>query len=170
MLALLRFFAELALLRRGPQDLPVSGLLAGLLAAASLVLGAVNGREMFGGIGAAFGANLLDLLLTIGFLLALLRLRGRVARWQQTASAFFGLAVLAGLVALVVAAAGRAFGALELATLINLVIAVWLHLALGSVLRHALDIPLAVGVLLMLGYTVLALNLIVRVFPLAVGA
>ena len=88
MQALIRFFVELALFRRGPQDLPVSGLLMGVLAACSVLFGTINGRDMFGGVQASFGANLLDLGLTLVFLFALLQFRGGVARWQQTATAF----------------------------------------------------------------------------------
>lgn len=166
MLALIRFFTELALLRRGPQDLPVSGLLLGLLAVSSVLFGTINGRDMFGALQAALGANLLDLGLTLGFLWILLQVRGRLARWQQTATAFFGLGALAGFIMLLVRGLAEAVGILELAMLVDLIMAVWLHIAFGNVLRHALEVPLLAGVLIMLSYTILAFNLIVRVFPL----
>jgi hypothetical protein len=38
------------------------------------------------------------------------------------------------------------------------------------VLRHALAIPLLAGVIIMLSYTVLAFNVIVRIFPLTASA
>jgi hypothetical protein len=146
MQALLKFFIDLAFLRRAPQDLPASSSLLALFAIVSIVLGVANGAQMFGGIRAALGANLLDLALTLGFVYALLALTGRPARWLQTATAFIGLGVLA-----------------------DLVVAIWLHVALGSVMRHALDLPLLAGVLIVLSYTVMAFSLIVRIFPL-VGA
>ena len=166
MLALVRFFTELALLRRGPQDLPVSGLLLGLLAVLSVFFGTLNGRDMFGTVRAAFGANLFDLVLTLSFLWALLQVRGQLARWQQTATAFFGLGALAGFIMVLVRGAAEAVGVLELAMLADLTMAVWLHVAFGNVLRHALEVPLLAGVLIMLSYTILAFNLIVSVFPL----
>lgn len=165
MLVLIRFFVDLALLRRGPQDLPYSAALLGLLAALSVIIGTINGRELFGGVQAAFGANVVDLVLSLGLLLLLLQTKGRRARWQQTASAFLGLGVLAGLVMLVIRGPADALGVVQLAILLDLVIAVWLHVALGNVLRQALEVPLLAGVLIVLAYTVFAFNLIAQVFP-----
>ena len=170
MFVLIRFFVELALLRRGPQDLPASGALLGLLAALSVLVGTVNGMQLFGSLRAAFGANLLDLLLTLGLLFALLQLKGHASRWQQSASAFLGLGVLAGLFMLLIRGPAEALGVTDIARLIDLLLAIWLHVALGSVLRHALAIPLLAGVIIMLSYTVLAFNVIVRIFPLAASA
>lgn len=165
MFALVRFFVQLAMLRRGPQDLPASPALLALLAALNVLVGSANGVDLFGGVRAALGANLLDLLLTMLMLFALLQVKGHVARWQQTASAFFGLGALAGLIMLFVRAPAEALGAMELAMLADMVLAVWLHVALGSILRHALGIPLLAGVAIMLSYTIIAFNVIARVFP-----
>lgn len=165
MSVLIKFFIDLALLRRGPQDLPYSPTLLGLLALLSVLVGTINGRELFGGVQAALGANLVDLVLSLGLLWLLLQIKSKQARWQQTASAFLGLGVLAGLVMLIVRGPAEALGILELAMLIDLVVAVWLHVALGNVLRHALEIPLLAGVLIVLAYTVFAFNLIAQVFP-----
>jgi hypothetical protein len=166
MLALLKFFIDLALLRRGPQDLPASPALLALLAGGGLLVGTANGMRMFGGAAASFGANLLDLGLSMLLLYALLQVRGHTARWLQAASAFFGLGLRAGLILLLVRGPAEQLGVSELAMLVELVLAVWLHVALGSVLRHALGIPLLAGVIIMLSYTVLAFNLIIRIFPL----
>lgn len=165
MLALLRFFAQLALLRRGPQDLPASPALLVLLAGLNVVVGSTNGTQLFGSARAALGANLLDLLLTMAMLFVLLQVRGLTARWQQTTSAFLGLGVLAGLIMLSVRPPADLLGLQAFATLVDLVLVVWLHVALGSVLRHALGIPLLAGVIIMLSYTVIAFNIIARVFP-----
>jgi hypothetical protein len=165
MAALLRFFVELAMLRRGPQDLPPSTALLVLLALLSVAVGTVNGAELFGGVRIAFAANLLDLVLSLVLVFALLQIKGRLARWLQTMTAFLGLGVLAGLVMLLLRSPAEALGVAQLATFIDLILAIWLHVALGSVLRHALDIPLLAGVIIMLSYTVIAFNLIARVFP-----
>jgi len=165
MLALFRFFIQLATLRRGPQDLPASAVLLVLLAVLNVLAGTANGVELFGGVRPALGANLVDLFLTMLLLFALLQFKGHVARWQQTASAFFGLGVLAGLIMLFVRSPAEALGIGGFAMLLDLILAIWLHIALGNVLRHALGIPLLAGVLIMLSYTVLAFNLIARIFP-----
>lgn len=165
MLALLRFFIQLARLRRGPQDLPASPALLVLLAVLSVLVGTVNGAELFGGARAALGANLLDLFLSMVMLFALLQFKGHVARWQQTASAFLGLGVLAGLIMMLIKAPAVVLGISGFAMLADLMIAIWLHIALGNVLRHALGIPLLAGVMIVLSYTVLAFSLIARIFP-----
>ena len=165
MFALLRFFAQLAALRRAPQDLPASTALLVLLASLGVLIGTVNGSVLFGGLREALGANLLDLVLSMVLLYALLQFRGHVARWLQTATAFFGLGVLAGLVMLLVRVVAEMLGVIESAALVDLLLAIWLHIALGNVLRHALEIPLLAGVMIMLSYTVLAFNLIARIFP-----
>jgi hypothetical protein len=170
MLVLLQFFVDLARLRRGPQDLPYSTALLGLLALLSVLLGSVNGSELFGGVAPALGANLVDLGLSLGLLWVLLKTQRKEARWQQTASAFLGLGVLAGLVMLVVRTLAEALGVVQFAILIDLIVAVWLHVALGNVLRHALDVPLLAGVLVVLAYTIFAFNLIAQVFPPQVAA
>ena len=126
---------------------------------------AANGTDLFGGVRAAFGANLLDLLLSMLLLFALLQFKGHLARWQQTATAFFGLGVLAGLIMLFVRPPAESLGITGLAMLLDLVLAIWLHVALGNVLRHAFGIPLMPGVIIVLSYTVLAFNLIARIFP-----
>ncbi|MGB5563932.1 MAG: hypothetical protein WBN02_16625 [Sedimenticolaceae bacterium] len=165
MLALFRFFVELALLRRGPQDLPASPALLALLAGLNVLVGAANGTDLVGGARAAIGANLLDLLLSMLLLFALLQFKGHLARWQQTATAFFGLGVLAGLIMLFIRTPAESLGITGLAMLLDVVLAIWLHVALGNVLRHALGIPLMPGVIIVLSYTVLAFNLIARIFP-----
>jgi hypothetical protein len=169
MQALLLFFVDLARLKRGPQDLPASSALLALLAVTSVLLGMLNGAQMFGSVRAALGANLLDLMLTMGMLFVLLRFTGHAARWQQTTTAFVGLGVLAGLIMMGVRLPAEALGIKDVAVLIDLVLAVWLHVALGNVLRHALEVPLLAGVLIVLSYTMIAFNLIARLFPL-VGA
>jgi len=171
MAALLRFFVELAMLRRGPQDLPSSSALLVLMALLSVAVGTVNGAEFFGGVRSAFAANLLDLLLSMVLVFALLQIKGRLARWMQTMTAFLGLGVLAGLIMLLLRSPAEAMGVAQLASVIDLILAIWLQVALGSVLRHALDIPLMAGVIIVLSYTVIAFNLIARVVsPAMMGA
>lgn len=169
MLALISFFVRLAMLRRGPQDLPASPELLALLAVLNVVIGTANGVNLFGGMHAALGANLLDLVLSMIMLFVLLQFKGHAARWLQTTTAFLGLGVLAGFVMMIARAPAEVLGLAELAMLVDLLLAVWLHVALGGVLRHALEIPLLAGVVIVLSYTVMAFNLIARIFPPAVA-
>jgi hypothetical protein len=54
--------------------------------------------------------------------------------------------------------------------LVDLIVAVWLHVALGHVLRHALEVPLLAGVLIVLAYTMTAFSVVTRIFPVAATA
>ncbi len=170
MLTLLQFFFDLAILRRGPQDLPASSALLVLLASLGVLIGGINGAALFGGLSAALGANLLDLALSMAALFILLQFRGRASRWLQTASAFLGLGALAGLVMLIVRPFAELMGATEFSKLVDLILAIWLHVGLGSVLRHALGVPLLVGVFIVLAYSLAAFSMITRVFPPVVGS
>ncbi|MCB1803027.1 MAG: hypothetical protein KDI82_15155 [Gammaproteobacteria bacterium] len=169
MLPLLRYFLGLALLRRGPQDLPSSSFLLLLAAALGVLVGGANGVALFGGVAAALAANLLDLVLSLTMLLVVLQLRGHPARWLQTATAFQGLGALAGLSMLLLRPPLAALGLVDVAVLIDLLLMVWLQVALGGVIRHALDLPLAAGVMIVLVYTVVAFSLVTRVFPPVIG-
>jgi len=170
MQALLWFFFELALLRRGPQDLPASPVLLVLFALGGILVGALNGQEIFGGLRQAAGANVLDLLLTMTLLFVLLQFKGSAERWQQTTAAFLGIGLLAGVTMLVIGALAEMFNAAELSAFADLLLAIWLHVVLGHILRHALDIPLMAGVVIVLAYTMMAFNLIIIVFPIAANA
>jgi hypothetical protein len=170
MLALFQFFVDLAILRRGPQDLPASSALLALLAALSVLIGGINTAAFFGGFGAALGANLFDLMLSLVTLFVLLQFRGHAARWMQTASAFLGLGVLAGLIMLIVRPLAGLMGAAPFAAQVDVLLALWLHVALGSVLRHALGVPLLAGVLIVFAYTLMVLGIVTRIFPPVVGS
>ncbi len=170
MVALFRFFVDLAILRRGPQDLPASSALLALLAVISVLIGGINTAAFFGGLGAALGANLFDLMLSMVTLFVLLQFRGHAARWMQTMSAFLGLGVLAGLIMLLVRPLAGLMGAAQFATQVDVLLALWLHVALGSVLRHALGVPLLAGVLIVFAYTLMVLSIITRIFPPVVGS
>ena len=94
---IIRLFAQIALLRRGPQDLPASPLLLTLTLTAylavsfllSAVLPPMEGWR---------GPLVVDALFTLAWYAVLLRAVGRPERILQTATAVFGLqAVLAPL-------------------------------------------------------------------------
>jgi len=163
--ALIGYFFALAMLRRGPQDLPASTVLLALLAVANVLVGTATGSQIFGGVRPAFGANVVDLALSMVTLFVLLQFKGHAARWVQTATAFFGLGALAGVLMLLFRSVADMVGARELAMLSELIIAVWVHVALGHVLRHALDVPLLAGVVIVLAYSLMAFNIIAQFFP-----
>ena len=78
-----------------------------------------------------------------------------------------GIAGRLGIAPVIVGLTVVAFGtsAPELAVSVSASTSGSADVALGNVLRHALGIPLMPGVIIVLSYTVLALNLIARIFP-----
>lgn len=139
---LVRLFTQIALLRRGPQDLPSSRLLLmltlagylGVNALVSALLPPVSGWPL---------QLLADTLFTLGWYVALLQLVGRPERILQTSTAVFGLqAVLSPpLIAsewLMRRFGGDATWQLPIA-FAGLVLVVWLVAASGHVVKAALD-------------------------------
>jgi hypothetical protein len=160
LLAIARFFVDLCLLRRNPQDLPASAsllaavLLVGLLGGMLLSLAA--GAPVFVGV----AQTALDFLLMLGVLHLALKALDKRARYLQTATALVGADTLIGLVALL--PVGLAGPSLEespqllLAGLLFLGLVVWSVVVTGHILRHAFDIKLAQGVAIAVAFDVLS--------------
>ena len=128
MSTLIRFFVELCLLRRGPQDLPGSSALLGLVLAVHLVSSVLVGLAagLTGPI--AVGQGLADALLTLGLLILALRVTDRRPRFLQVATALFGAGALLGLFALAplgLVAGAESRGETSLAGLPLLVLLFW---------------------------------------------
>ncbi len=168
---LLNLFVDICLLRAGPQDLPGSGFLLLLTVLLSLLTGTLVIVGTFGTLGAALAAQMLDILLLLGLLRLLLQLTGKSARYQQTASALFGSGVLINLVTMPLQLlysgdpSGPALG--EMGTLFYLIIIVWALVIVGHIIRHALEIRLAAGIMLSLGYFLIANYIIQTLFTAA---
>ena len=96
---LIQLFAQIALLRRGPQDLPASTLLLALTVIGYLIVNLLVSALMPPVKDWPPPAQLLvDTVFTLVWYVALLRLVGRSERFLQTATAVFGFqAVLAPL-------------------------------------------------------------------------
>lgn len=160
MLAIVHFFIDLCLLRRVPQDLPASTVLFGLV----LVAGVLGSLLLALSAGETLGIGLLQAVLDLGFMLvllvAMLRLLDKSARFLQTATALVGADTLIGLLALLpltlASGADEQSARLVLAGFLFLALVVWSVLASGHILRHAFDLRLVQGVLLAVGYDVLA--------------
>lgn len=164
----LRTTVDILLLRRGPQHLPASWNLLGLLAALYLIVHLGQALTIV-----PFGSALLQALVATG-LLALyvrvaLQVRDRMARFAQTLSALLAVGVLATIVllgptaamgpVLQQMAAGDASQMTQppplLPLLMAVVVSIWLLVVNGHIFRHALDVPLGFGVLVALGYEIL---------------
>ena len=165
---IIRLFTQIALLRRGPQDLPASMLLlalaiGGYLCVTFVVSSALPPYEHWQ------GPQLVDALFTVVWYVALLRLLGRPERVLQTVSAVFGLqAVLSPpLIAstwLMRRVAGDAIWQLPV-TCAGLLLLAWLIAATNHVVKAALEWPGAASVVLVILQMIGAWLLVFALFP-----
>ncbi len=92
----LRICLDIVLWRRGPQDLPASGLLLAIAVAAYVAVSAVQ-LALLGETAATWlFFMVVDPLLLAGWVWLVLRLYGRRERFLQTASAVFGTGAVLG--------------------------------------------------------------------------
>ena len=166
--ALIRFFVELCLLLRAPQDLPGSSALLGLILVVNLVASWLVGLAADLSAPVALGQGLADALLSLGLLHLGLSLTRRPARFLQLATALLGAGALLSLVAvapLLLLSGAESRGETSLAGLPLLFLLVWSLLVTGHILRHGFDLRLGQGVLIAVAYNLLASTLINTLFP-----
>jgi len=94
MLPILDVFLQIALRRRGPEDLPDSRFLLLLAGVAYVLTQAVLAAPVYNAPLALARSLVLDLLLLCGCLWGLLRLAGHPTRYRQTLTAVFGTGAL----------------------------------------------------------------------------
>ncbi len=152
LLALARLYVDIALWRRGPQDLPAVGILLPLTIAAyvafSVALGEALPSLREGWVSQVF-ADTAFIALWYWLLLAFM---GRRRRYLQTAAALFGLQTVLATPSILSAWLLQHFAHdsvwLTVSSVYALTIVAWTVAAIGHVLRAALERPLAVCVLL----------------------
>jgi hypothetical protein len=162
---LIRFFWQLALLRRGPQDLPDSLFLLQVLLVLNLGLSFVLGLQVFASPLDVLGASVLELLLSALLLFVGLRLRGTANRWRQSYSALLGIGLIASVITLAYRSLADFLGAPEVAGLLDLLVFLWLLTAMAHVLRHSFDIPLMLALVIVFLYTMALFGLLTQWFP-----
>ena len=162
---LIRLFIDICLLRAAPQDVPVAPVLLWLTLGTYLVTGllALGPGEGLVRAGSMVAVDTVTLLVLLA---ASLRLRGHPARFGQAATALLGTGTLFGVLLLPVLMLG---GTGE--TTANLAFPLWLGLFLwglvvtAHILRHALDLPIAGGMLVAVLYFAVSMTLIEALFP-----
>ena len=166
--ALSRFFLELCLLRRAPQDLPASSTLLGLILTLNLVASLLVGLAADLSAPVALGQGVADAFLTLGLLHLALHLTRHPARFLQLATALLGAGALLSLMAVVplmLLSGAESRGETSLAGLPLLVLLFWSLLVTGHILRHGFELRLGQGVLIAVAYNLLASTLINALIP-----
>ena len=155
-------FIDIALHRRGPEELPASQFLTGM----ALVLDVSVGLLSLWVLG-VFQTDALLLFLDCAFFLAYvfvtLRLFRHERRFAQTTSALLGTDVLFNLIGLPLALWGRAAAvppeSVTAPTLLRLLLLLWWVDVSGFVLGRAIGRPYFVGVLLVILYVMASLSI-----------
>ena len=165
---IIRLFTQIALLRRGPQDLPASMLLlvltiTGYLCVNFQVSSALPPDEDWQ------GPLLVDALFTLVWYVALLRLLGRPERMLQTVTAVFGFQTVLSPLLIACTWLMRRIGedaAWQLpVTCAGLLLLAWLIAANSHVLKAALEWPGPASVALVILQMVAAWLLVFALFP-----
>jgi hypothetical protein len=163
-----RLFVQIALLKRGPQDLPASVFLlvvtvigyAVVVVVVSSVLPPANAWSL---------PLLVYILFTLAWYVGMLRLLGRPERTVQTITAVFGLQAVVAPPMIVSQWLLRRFGQdsdWQLpVTVSGLVLVIWLIAALSHVVKAALEWSTAASVALVILQFAAAQLLTIAVFP-----
>lgn len=161
MAALIRFFWELTLLRRTPQELPDSRWLLGLALVLHIGVGwllEVRGLEAERAVLAAAGSTAVMVVLANLLLAAV----NHPERARRTVTALAGVDVVIGLIA----RGGMAVFAPEsgMMALWQLLLVLWSLVVTAHILRHALSTTLLWGMVIALAYAYLSLALLAPFF------
>ena len=158
MRALFDLFLDICLFRKGPQDVPVSAALLKVCvlayALSSFVVLRLNTPTSI-----AIPQALLDLALLTGLLYLVLSLRQCLQRFGQTLSALTGVGVLIALLVLplmVWVIRQDPEGDTVLPSILLLGLMGWSIAIMAHILRQALNIPLWVGTLYTIAYTLIS--------------
>jgi len=154
----------------GPEDLPASRFLLGLVTIAYLLTGAASVSFYTDSAAAAAQQLAVDLGLTYGFFTLLLLLYRKGPRALQTLTAILGTGALLSLIALPLTAwlqtvdINASEGAAAPAIGIYLVV-LWSIAVTGHILHRALDIPYVGGLIIGVVYFVFNLATFATLFP-----
>ena len=152
MTRLLNFFVDVCLLRKGPQDLPASGVLLGICIVLHFVV-SVGGELLLSTQALqAVAWSVLSILIVVVATMAALSLRGVSVRLQRVLTTFLGAEALLNIVFLPLSLALVQAGATEqapdpLISLAWLVLFIWGFAIDGHIFRNALSSSFPAGVL-----------------------
>ena len=172
---LIRLFIDIALHRKGPQDVPPAGEVLGLALLAYLVIGTAVLWPSTADMASLLAQLGTDLLLVVLFFGGLLLANGRSERLRQTLTALFGTGALLSALALPfvwivaqVLADGDAAPGMAVPALVSTMALFLLLLAsllvTGHILRHALEWSYAVGVLVAVVYFAVSVTVFDHLF------
>ena len=168
MLQLIRAWFDICLLRRGPQDLPVSGFFLGLSLGCYALVSLLVASPSFGVADAALLA-VVDTAMLAGFVVVLLYLQSKTERINQTLSALAGSGSLMGLFALpLVLLVDPGQPAEQVPALLGgvwLSLLIWNLFVMGHIMRHALSSSFAIGLGAAVLYALVSMQIVATLVP-----
>ena len=153
---LLKTFINLCLLRAQPQDLPAAPALTAATLVAYTLVGLGLSLPVLGFGRAALWA-VLDTLVIAVLTHSALRMRHFPERLQQTLTALLGSGALIGLVAWPIIGTEN--------SVIQLALLLWNLSIVAHILRHALSVPLGLGIIVSFGYFLVELTVAMVLAP-----
>ena len=161
---------DIALHRRGPEHIPSSGFLFGLLTTIYLIASIVA-TQVAEPLHRAVGMVVFDTLLYLGFFWLLLSIRSYPDRFYQTVSAIFGAQTFLTLIGIpLLISIGVESGEIEtfnVGSWLFFILIFWSIDIAGFVLSRALQLSYFLGVLIVLGYSFSSFTLGGFLFPVA---
>jgi hypothetical protein len=154
---------DIAIHRRGPEELPASRFLFSLLLGLYLIVGVIS----LSAFGLYSEADLIVLLIDCAFFLAYvfvtLRLFGHERRFIQTGSALLGTDIVLSLIGLPLSFWTRDVGTPEdqisIALILRILIPLWWIDVAGFIFGRALGRPYAIGLVFVILYVAVSLNI-----------
>jgi hypothetical protein len=161
-------FFQIAIFKKGPQDVPASPLVLRLLVP---VYVAVNYLILFlnGAVSSAILQIVADFTMIVLFCWPLLYFSGKPYRFPQTLAAMIGTDTIISFFALPAIATLNTH-ANDLARFSMFILVLWHWLVSGHILRHALDRSLFFGLGLALLYIMLSSQVMAALFPEIIGS
>lgn len=166
---LARIFVNIALLRRGPEDVPASVFLLVLLNVVTLASYALAAAIITLDLGLFMAQILLNLALSLLLTAAVLSLADRSRRFLQTATAIAGAELVLAPLSWLLIALGHAYEGSKPYPLgpylAQLLVFAWDIVIVGHIYRRALERSLRVGILLSVACAIIVLSTVALVFP-----
>jgi hypothetical protein len=167
-LSLILPFVEIALHRRGPEHLPASRFLLGLVLVAYLAVALLRMRVL-NDPGYPLPAVLVQLVLELAFIWCVLRAFERQRRFAQTACAVFGADTLIYLLSLPLAFWHGALAApptdVTPPLVLQFLLWVWSLDIATWIMSRALERPYVVALAIVIGYVLLSASLHFTLYP-----
>jgi len=165
---LIRAFLDIARWRKGPEDLPASGFLLTVTLGGYILASIVTVLFYARGVADLLAQVTLDIALMFGFFGLLLVFYKKTPRFEQTMTALLGTGIVLTVIALPLIAWLRVESAettTSIPALLMFLVVLWSISITGHIMRRALEIPFAGGVLMAVGYFLLSVFAFARFFP-----